>query len=415
MKQALFRQEAIEHQGERLKGELILSQPVSYSAITVFIAFITALALLYLWTNAYHRKQEVTGYLVPDSGLITVKAPRGGRLLSMNVKQDEAVEQNTQLFEVQVDQTITGEQFISEQTLENLHVQELKLIQQIELEKRNHGILRRQNDDNEQNAQLEIQQLDFLLENESNLLNLKSNALDRAGVLHRQGMISTADFDRVNSAMLEQRGAIQNIAFRINESKAALQNYQTEETIISLTGQRVINNLEAELARLQAQQIRTSADNINHILAPINAKVGSINIRPGQTVDARQEVISLIPSGSLLQAELYVPTRAVGFLRENQVVSIRYDAFPFQKFGVQKARITEISKTLVYPSEVSQSTAANEPVYRVIASLESQSVEAFGEDMSLRAGMMLRADVILEERSLFEWLLEPLFSIKGTL
>jgi len=46
-------------------------------------------------------------------------------------------------------------------------------------------------------------------------------------------------------------------------------------------------------------------------------------------------------------------------------------------------------------------------------SLDSQSVEAYGRSMSLKPGMQVSVDIRLEERSLWEWLLEPLLSLKG--
>lgn len=415
MDQGLFRKEVIGYQGERLNGNIILSQPVSYSLITTFIASLTFIALFFLWTNDYHRKQEIFGYLMPDKGLITMNAPRGGRVISFKVEQDQEVLKGESLFEVQVEEAINDEDLVSEQALQNLLEQEEKLLQKIILAQRSFDVLQQQQDDKRQSVQTELEQLNLLLSNQNSLLNIKYRAFERAKTLHQQGLISTADYDSVHSILLEQQNSVQNFVFKINESEAQVLLIETDEYAALINNQRKIVNYESEISQLQAQRIRLNADNINEIQSPVNAKVLSVNASLGQHVSSQQSVVSLIPDGSVLQAELYIPTRAIAFIKKNQEVMVRFDAFPYQKFGVQKAWISNISRSIISPEEISHESSFNEPVYRVIATLESQTVEAFGEDVALRSGMILSADVMLEERSLLEWLLEPLFSIKGKL
>ena len=91
MNQPLFRQEAVDHQGERLWGELILSQPVSYYVLTCFLAAITLIAILFLIFNDYRRKQNVIGYLVPDKGVVAVYPSQPGLLLELYVKEGETL------------------------------------------------------------------------------------------------------------------------------------------------------------------------------------------------------------------------------------------------------------------------------------------------------------------------------------
>ena len=57
--------------------------------------------------------------------------------------------------------------------------------------------------------------------------------------------------------------------------------------------------------------------------------------------------------------------------------------------------------------------ASAEPVYRITVSLASQSVAANGAAVPLQPGMTLEADVALERRRLFEWILDPLFAVTG--
>ena len=62
-----------------------------------------------------------------------------------------------------------------------------------------------------------------------------------------------------------------------------------------------------------------------------------------------------------------------------------------------------------------EDVAVQEPVYRVEVQLESQQIRAFNNNVPLQSGMLLSADIVLEQRSLMVWLFEPILSLKGRL
>jgi membrane fusion protein len=132
--------------------------------------------------------------------------------------------------------------------------------------------------------------------------------------------------------------------------------------------------------------------------------------------------MSIVPAGSVLQAELFSPSRSVGFLRPGQRVLLRYQAFPYQKFGFYEGTIKSVSRSAAGPSELPQQltgltslVAPNEPIYRVTVELARQTATAYGEQVPLQPGMQLEADVAIESRRLIEWVLDPLYSLTGKL
>ncbi|HVG47786.1 MAG TPA: HlyD family secretion protein, partial [Rubellimicrobium sp.] len=112
------------------------------------------------------------------------------------------------------------------------------------------------------------------------------------------------------------------------------------------------------------------------------------------------------------QAELFVPTRAIGFVEVGQDVRILYDAFPYQHFGTYRGRVAKISQTILTSSDVAAPVTPREPAYRATVALERQDVDAYGKRMPLQPDMLLRADVILERRTLVQWILNPLLSAR---
>ena len=132
----------------------------------------------------------------------------------------------------------------------------------------------------------------------------------------------------------------------------------------------------------------------------------------GQFADPRRLQLEIVPNNSVLQAELLVATRAIGFVRPGQKVKIKYEAFPYQNFGTYTGQIINVSQTIVTSADASGPIALKEPAYRVTASLERPDIDAYGKKIPLQADMLLSADIILEQRSLVRWFLDPLLSLR---
>ncbi|HGM7285264.1 TPA: HlyD family efflux transporter periplasmic adaptor subunit [Stenotrophomonas maltophilia] len=132
---------------------------------------------------------------------------------------------------------------------------------------------------------------------------------------------------------------------------------------------------------------------------------------PGKSVVAGEPLLSLLPEGSMLQAQLLVPSSGIGFVREGDLVLLRHQAYPYQKFGAHEGRVLNISRSAISSADASVS----EPVYKVLVSLRSQTVQAYGLQEPLRPGMRVDADIVGDRRKIYEWVLEPLYSVSGRL
>jgi membrane fusion protein len=119
-------------------------------------------------------------------------------------------------------------------------------------------------------------------------------------------------------------------------------------------------------------------------------------------------VLSVFPDGSDYYAELLVPGRSLGLLDEGQPVDLRFDAYPFEKFGVYGATIEQIARSPLLPGDAHFPIAVAEPVYRVKARLDRQSIDVEGVPRPLTPGLTFKADVLHSERRLLEWMLAPM-------
>ncbi len=81
--------------------------------------------------------------------------------------------------------------------------------------------------------------------------------------------------------------------------------------------------------------------------APEEGTVSAVLVKPGQIVSAGQTIAMLLPDNAHLQARILLSSRAIGFIHTGQRVVLRYESFPWQKFGQHSGAVSEISTSPV--------------------------------------------------------------------
>lgn len=172
--------------------------------------------------------------------------------------------------------------------------------------------------------------------------------------------------------------------------------------------------MQRSLAENQRDLTESEASRQISIEAPRAGRVTALLANTGQIADPQRPLLSIVPSGARLHAELYAPSRAVGFVKIGDSVRLRYQAYPYQTFGQQQGRVLSVARTALPGSEVTalgdviDQGNSKEPLYRITVELEQQQMQANGQPHELQAGMLLEADILQESLYLYEWLLEPL-------
>ena len=199
---------------------------------------------------------------------------------------------------------------------------------------------------------------------------------------------------------------------------AALEARRRQEPLQS---QAATGEIERELASLEEASAENEAKRTVVIRAPEDGVVTAVLAGKGHSVSPGSALASLLAADARLQAQLFAPSSAVGFVRPQQQVQLRYQAFPYQKFGHHAGQVLQVSLTPLQATELSslplpesmKATPSAEPLYRITVALDQQAVQAYGQAQPLAAGMRLDADVLLDRRRLIEWIFEPLISITG--
>jgi len=406
----LFRHEAVDHATRRLTGEVVLATPLSFKLIAGLAVAVVLGGAAFTATASYARKETVPGWLAPQGGLIRVAARQGGVVEAVHVGEDAVVAAGQPLTTLRLSSDV-GSGDVAAALTEGMASEALAAEARAEAER---AKLSAEGDQTRARVAALSREL---TESRSRIalgeqrLRLAQTEVERAQSIADQGFLPRRELDARRSAALAAEA-------ELSQLRAAALQYQreigeAEARLRALPADLRAVQAEAASARATMSQRRTQneAQSTFVATAPLAGRVAAVPVEVGQTVQPGATVAVLTPKDSALEAELYAPSRASGFIRVGQEVRLMYQAFPHQKFGAGEGVVTSVSRTVLAPAEVAiPGLQVQEPVFRVRVRLNRASVEAYGEAITLRPGMMLSADVVIDRRTLFEWLLDPLYA-----
>lgn len=404
----LFRPEAVAHQRDPLRSAAALPVAPAAGLLTWLLATTLCAALAFLASGDYARKETVSGFLVPTVGVAKIFPSRAGLVTTVDVKEGQFVEKDALLLTVQVGQTDGRGSDVDNAVLQALARQRTALVEQIEQEHTNTAAqqvrLREQIDGLTQ----EITALQAQLATQHARSQVAEEQVVVVRDLVAQGYVSDVEFKRRQDNYLAQRQNEAALAGQIAEKRSEMA--QQGHALAALPDQLAVrlSVLRGSIAELDGRLAQTAGDRAYQLRAPVAGRVSALQARVGLVADPAIPQLAIIPADSVLEAELLVPARAIGFLAAGQTVRLAYEAFPYQRFGLHAGTVRTVSRVSLRPSEIVGPVTAGEQSYRVMVTLTRQSIAAFGHDFPLGADMTLRANIVLDRRSLLDWVLEPI-------
>jgi membrane fusion protein len=416
---SIFRPEAIEGRRQGWLGPIQLIRPVSLSVLTVLVLLVALGVAAFLMTGQYTRKARVHGVLVPNRGVIRLLPPQAATVAERRVAEGQAVREGDVLFVLAVDRaTVSGDtqaavqQSLAERTRSLRDAAQAQT--RLDAEQRG-ALLQRV-----AAMQRELTQIDGEAELHRQRLTLTQQALARLQSLQAEHFVTQAQVQAKHEELLALQAQLRALERQRAAQEREIATLQAQVRELPLRAGARQGEIERDIASLAQASAESSAKERLLVRAPRDGVVSAVLADPGQSVTPAMPLASLLPAGAQLQAQLFAPSSAVGFVRPQQPVLLRYEAFPYQKFGHQAGQVLQVSRTPLQASELAAvpiagaaSAADSEPLYRITVALQRQSVDAYGQAQPLTAGMQIEADVLLERRSLIEWIFEPLLGLAG--
>jgi membrane fusion protein len=377
----IFRKQAVDHQRERLYGEIILTQPVSYYVLSGFLVLITIIAIIFLVGHNYARKEKVSGIIVPQQGMVTVFPPQAGILAKLNVTEGVYVKENVELFSILIDQRTNGGEYIGQKIMEELNFQEDFLRKRLKIEQERVETEIAAQEAEAKRLKTEIGRLKEVISIQNETLEIEQNNYDKTKTMLSEDYISSSDVETFYRKYLDQKQQAQSLAMRLEEAIANLENIPLHIKALKVNSAREISNIESQTSEIAKQLAQVEGQRQLIFTAPVAGRITSVVANVGKRMNPNVPMFSIIPEGSQLQANLFLPTRSIGFMEMGQQVNISYEAFPYQKFGTYSGKINQIAKSVIMPGELASGLSFKEPVYKVVADWKKQQILAYGKEL----------------------------------
>lgn len=412
----LFRTEAVEAQHSHALGPILLAQPLSHKVYAALAVLACLGLVLVLALGTYTRRTTVQGVLTPDTGLIRVTAPQAGVVTARPVVEGQPVRAGDLLY------TLSGERQNRTGGLEAQIGEQLRLRTQLLkdeegklqslLEEESRAMARRV-----ASLKQELLRLQEEMGLQTRRLQLAAAAESRYARMATKDLVSRDQHDQKVAERLDQASRLAQLERGRLSVRRDLEARESDLAALQLRYANQLSQLQREQTGA-AQDLSAAESRLEtRVVAPVDGTVTALLVDTGQRVEPGRLLVHVVPASSRLVAQLHAPSRSAGFVRPGTTVRMRLHAFPYQRFGQAQGEVLSVSRTTVAAADMAASgLPANnqEACYLVTVALTTPLFQGRHKDLLLQPGMQLDADLMSEQRRLYEWALAPLRSLSRT-
>lgn len=411
----LFRSEVLRARQSSPLGTILIGRPLSSKLLAGFSFCVLAGFALFLIFGKYTKRARLAGHLAPDKGLVKVYPPQSGRVLQVNATDGQSVSKGDALFVLvaprearsgDVDANVLARLLERRDSLRNERerIERIGRVRRAELAQRAEALKQ------------ELVQSNRAVSLQETRAHHAQAAAESLRALLPPGVVSTSQVQESEDAWIDQQARVAASMRTRSGLIKDLHDVDAELQVQPLTLGSQTSALDRQISELEQAIEQARGQHEMFIRAPVSGVVSGVMSKPGQLVQSAAPLLSIVPAGCRLEAHLYAPSRSIGLIAAGQKVQVRFQAFPFQKFGQYPGTVRAVSRTALQPDEVPvrlpELTASGaEQLYVVIVSLGAQSVRLDHGQEALQPDMLVEADVIQERRRLIEWIFAPVLGL----
>lgn len=231
------------------------------------------------------------------------------------------------------------------------------------------------------------------------------------------------DIAQSQSRLQEQQNSYERTMSQARSeiAQAQLQHQEQEEGYRSLTysgkltllkSHEQLKNLETEMTTLTADiaqsqsQIKSLKFQLSQriLKAPVEGIIFQLSVKnAGVVVKPGDAIAEIAPKGTILVLRAQMATTESGSLRVGMPVKMKFDAYPFQDYGVVEGRLNEISPT----SKVTETEQGQITTFDLEIELKQNCIQTAKACVALTPGQTATAEVIVRQRRLIDFVLDP--------
>jgi len=416
----LFRKEVNEHQQNHWAGKALLLAGWPVWVVTSLTALFLIALLSFLIFSNYTRRINVSGEVITQPHSINLFSPEQGVVTNLMVETGKTVKKGQPLYQIDVSR-VTQAGNVSTTTLSAINKQRDQIdtiITQLQNNKRTTLDNLQQQLDQYEKAHKVSQ--DMVASAQQGLDAMKQS-MQNYGAYQRKGLINTDQLNNQRYLFYQQQTSFQSLNTQSIQESLQITNLRSELVTRAADFDNQISQYGVQRNDLDRQLAEADAKGSLLITAPTDGKISSLSVTPGQMVNAGDSLAQLVPAkNSPFFLVAWLPNESVPYVKPGEEINIRYEAYPFEKYGQFPGRVESVSSAPVSEQELNSYSSAPKnpngtvsgPYYKVIVSLDKSQLNWHGETLNLSSGMKAESTMFLEKRPLYQWMLSPYYSMK---
>jgi hemolysin D len=244
-------------------------------------------------------------------------------------------------------------------------------------------------------------------EEESKRLNQKTQSDIKQAQLRFQ-----EEQNRYQATMRQAQTDIQLAKLRLQESQSSYQSiiqagklavFKNQEQLKDLQTQIVSVKSEIAQARNQIASLKLQLEQ-RVMRSPVDGVIFDLPIKkPGVVVQPGQIIAQIAPKQTPFVLKANMPSQQSGFLKLGMPVKIKFDAYPFQDYGVLPGRVIRISPD----SKMQETPQGKIETFELEISLNQPDIQSGNKHIPLTPGQTATAEVIVRQRCVIDFILDP--------
>jgi HlyD family secretion protein len=390
-----------------------------------FIVLFVGVVLPWSLLSEVDETGSARGRLEPKGKTFRIDSPVTGTVASIKVKEGQMVKKGQALLELESELARTDLQ----QAQTRLEGQLNRVVQlessknQLELAIRTQR-LQGEAQQAAQRSQMDQtkQQYKFAsnaLELSQERVNIDQTEVERYRTISKEGLVPKVSLVTAEKSLNESRRALKQAQSDMQQARYKLAEQQDTYNSITRSGELAILESKKQVSQLQTQvitlqsEISQSRNQIASlqfqlqrrvIRSPIDGTVFRLPTqRSGAVAQMGQMVAQLAPEGAPIVLKAAISSRESGFIRVGMPVKLKFDAYPFQDYGIVEGTLTWISPD----SEIRDTPQGKSEIYELEVTMSRNYVRAFSKQVLLTPGQTATAEVIIRKRRIIDFFTDP--------
>ncbi|AFY78106.1 type I secretion membrane fusion protein, HlyD family [Pleurocapsa sp. PCC 7327] len=400
-----------------------------------FLVVFVALALPWAMLSKVDVTSSAKGRLEPKGETTRLDAPVNGVVGAIKVREGQQVKAGQRIVELKSD--IERAQLQEAQARLKGFADKLTQLKLLKNQLQMSARTQRKQNRAQASEQLELinqtqQKINFnktAIASAKELVAKDREVVKRYRDLRQKGVVSGYQLDEAERQLIQNRQNLRQAQSELEQNQTEFKKQQSARDKIVRQGELAIIEVEKQIKELNSQlddtrsQIAQTQNQIKSLQyrqqqsaidTPIDGTIFQLTVsHPGAVVQPGQAIARIAPKGTPLVLKAQISSKDSGFLRVGKPVKIKFDAYPYQDYGIVLGRISWISPDSKAASAQMDNAAPasqaqnQEEAFEMEIALDRDYIEAANKRIPLTPGQTATAEVIVRQRRLIDFLLDP--------